>query len=393
VATWLSACLLLPALSAQSLRDPQFMPRARTGFDNIYSLDLDQAEQVFLGLKRDYPQHPAPPLYMAAIAWLRELLSRQQLDLDMFLSPAFFAKETDLVMPPRQRQAFFDGIRDCQTLTQKILDQKPKSAEALYFLGASYGILSSFTITIDHSLPKAFSYGDKAYNYSRKALSLDPDYYDAYLTVGLYKYIVGSMPWYLKPLAAILGYRGTKEEGLKDTDLAVAKGEYVRIEAKIVRMVLLMREGQPKDALLGALELRHEFPRNYIFHINVAQILSAEGQDDQAVSEYMDIVRQAEEGKPNYNLLPLTTFRYSLGYEFFKMGRLTLAQDQFQKSVENPGTPDRERAWSHLRLGQILDLEGKRDQAIERYQQVLKLKEVNNSHDIARKFLQKPYRG
>lgn len=369
------------------------MAQARPGFSDIYSLDLDQAEQVFVALKRGYPQHPAPPLYMGAIAWLRELLRRQDLDLDLFLSPAFFTTETDLVMPPGQRQAFLDDIRDCQTLTQKILDKNPKHAEALYFLGASYGILSSFSITIDHSLSRAFSYGDKAYSYNRRALSLDPNYYDAYVTVGLYKYIVGSMPWYIKPLAAILGYRGTKEEGLRDVDLAAAKGEYVKTDAKIVQMVLLLREGRSKDALLGALELRHEFPRNYIFQINIAQILTTMGQDDQAVSEYLDVVRQAEQGKPNYNLLPLTTFRYSLGYKFFKMGRLALAQDQFQRSIANPGTPDYERAWSHLRLGQILDLEGKRDQAIERYEEVLKLKEVSNSHDMARKFLQKPYRG
>jgi tetratricopeptide (TPR) repeat protein len=369
------------------------MAQARTGFGDIYSLDLDQAEQVFLALKRGYPQHPAPPLYLAAIAWLRELLRRQNLDLDLFLSPAFFSKETDLVMPPGQRRAFFDDIQDCQALTQKILDKSPKNTEALYFLGASYGILSSFSITIDHSLSKAFSYGDNAYRYNRRVLSLDSNYYDAYMTVGLYKYIVGSMPWYLKPLAAILGYRGSKEEGLKDADLAAAKGEYVRTDAKIVQMVLLVREGRPKDALRDALELRREFPRNYIFQINIAQILATVGQDDQAVSEYLDVVRQAQEGKPNYNLLPLATFRYTLGSKFFKMGRLILAQEQFQKSVANPGTPDRERAWSQLRLGQILDLEGKRDQAIERYREVLKLKEVNNSHDMARKFLQKPYRG
>jgi tetratricopeptide (TPR) repeat protein len=393
VVIWLSGFLLLPALPAQSLRDPRFMAQTRPGFNDIYNLDLDQAEQVFLALKKDHPEHPAPPLYMGAIAWLRELFRRQNLDLDLFLSPAFFTKETSLVMPPGQREAFLDDIRDCQTLTQKILDKNPKNTEALYFLGASYGILSSFSITIDHSLSRAFSYGDKAYGYNRRILSLDPNYYDAHLTVGLYKYIVGSVPWYLKPFALILGYRGNKGEGLREIDLAAAKGEYVKTEAKIVQMVLLMREGRPKDALVDAQELRREFPRNYIFQINVAQILATMGQDDQAVSEYLDVVRQAERGRPNYNLLPLSTFRYSLGYKFFNMGRLALAREQFQRSIADPATPDYERAWSHLRLGQILDLEGKRDQAIERYQEVLKLKEASNSHDMARKFLEKPYRG
>jgi tetratricopeptide (TPR) repeat protein len=369
------------------------MAQARPGFDDIYNLDYDQAKQVFAALRRENPQHPAPPLYLATIEWLRELFRRQDLDLDLFLSPSFFTKETRQVMPPAERKAFFDSLQECQDLTQTILTKNPQNPDALYFLGASYGIQASFYITIDHSLRKAFSSGNKAYDYDHQILKLAPDYYDSYMTVGLYEYIVGSIPWYLKWLAAIAGYHGTKEEGFRDVDLAATKGEYVRTDAKVMQMVLRMFEGESKGALRNAQELHRDFPRNYIFQINIAQILEKLGQSDQAVSEYLEVARLAAQGEPNYNLLPLTTFRYSLGNKFFKMGRLTAAEDQLRKSIANPATPERERALSHLRLGQILDLQGKRSEAIENYRSVLKLKDADNSLETARNLLQKPYRG
>jgi tetratricopeptide (TPR) repeat protein len=393
VAGGLAACFLLSTLSAQSLREPWFMAKAQPGFDDIYNLDYDRAEQVFVALKKENPQHPAPPLYLSIIGWLRELLRRQELNLDLFMSPSFFTRSTTLEMPQGQREEFFAHIQECQDLNHRILAKTPKNLDALYFLGSSYGILSAFSITIDRSPRKAFGYGNKAYEYNRQVVKINPAYYDAYMAVGLYQYIAGSIPWYLRWLAAIAGYFGTKEEGFHDLDLAVTKGEYVKTDAQIIRMALRVYEERPRDALAEAQELHRRFPRNFIFQINIAQILERLGREDQAVSEYLAVMRQAEEGKSNYGLLPLTTFRYTLGNRFFRMGRLDAAEGQFRRAIAYPGTPERERTLSQLRLGQILDLQGRRAEAIARYETVLKSKDFDNAQEQARKFLRTPYRG
>jgi tetratricopeptide (TPR) repeat protein len=369
------------------------MAQARRGFDDIYNLDYDQADQVFRLLKKEVPRHPAPPLYLGVIVWLRELFHRQDLDLDRFLSPAFFTRGNQQAMPAAQRQDFFDDIQECQMLARERLARNPRDADALYFLAASYGILASFSITLDHSLGKAFSYGDKGYDYDRQVIKLDANYYDAYMTVGLYQYVVGSMPWYFRLLAAVVGFHGSKEQGFQDVEIAGERGEYVRTDARVVRMVLFMREGKPQDALRFAQELHRDFPRNYIFQINIAQILEIMGRADQAVAEYLEVVRRAAAGEANYRLLPLAVFRYTLGYKFFRMRRFGPAQAQFQECIDNPATPATERALSELRLGQIMDLDGRRQEALEHYHRVLELRDVDNSHELARSFLQKPYQG
>jgi tetratricopeptide (TPR) repeat protein len=388
----LIGCLALSNLPAQSLREPAFMAKANPGFNDIYNLDYARAEQVFVKLRQEYPNHPAPPLYLAITAWLRELFRRQDLDLDLFLSPSFFTKATNQVMPPDQYKMFADNMERCHSLAQKILDGNPQNQDALYFLGAAHGILAAYSMTIDRNLRKAFSYGNKAYDLDRQVYRINSNYFDAYMTLGLYEYIVGSIPWYLKFLAAIVGYRGTKDQGFRYIDLAVNKGDYVKTDAKILQMVLRIYENRPKEALIDAQELHRDFPHNFIFQINMGQIFEALHQSDKAVDEYLDVVRKAEQKQPNYHLLALDTFRYTLGYKLFKIGRLDAAEEQFRKSLASATTPERERVLSQLRLGQTLDLRGKRAEALEQYQAVLKLKDFEDAQDQARKYILKPFR-
>jgi hypothetical protein len=107
-------------LQAQDLRDPRFAERAQAGFTAIFDMDYDKARQTFLALSKEYPQHPAPPLYLACILWFEEMLRRQDLDLNRFISPAYFSGKTEHVMPPQERAAFFNNLQKCQELIREI---------------------------------------------------------------------------------------------------------------------------------------------------------------------------------------------------------------------------------------------------------------------------------
>jgi tetratricopeptide (TPR) repeat protein len=363
------------------------MERAEDGFAHIYNLDYEEARQVFALLEKEYPKHPAPPLYLACILWLEEMLRRQDLTLNRFLYPSYFSAKTDQVMPPRERDAFFNNLRKCESLAKAILQKDRRDKDGRYFLATSCGLRSSFAITIDHSLSAAFRNGRKTYSAMRGLVEDDPHYYDAYLTVGIYEYIVGSIPWYLKWMALMAGGRGNKQDGLRHLILACEKGQYVRVEAQIVSMVLYVREHRYSQALEIARDLDRKFPRSFLFPLNVAQTLKMAGQWDQAVTAFLQVEKRVEAREPNFDKVPLQTFRYNLGVELMSMGKHDLAQERFQKSIEDPLTPERERALSHLRLGRILEWKAKKKEAIAEYQTVLSLKNVENSHTQARRFL------
>jgi tetratricopeptide (TPR) repeat protein len=388
----ISFALSVPQTQAQDLRDPQFMARARPAFANIFNLDYRQAEQTFLLLQKDYPDHPAPPLYLATIVWLEELMRRQDLDLDRFASPAYFmSKNNQDTMDPARRKTFLDNIEKSQWLARKRLDTNPADKDAQYFLASAYGIMGSFTFTIDRNLRGAFGYGKKAYQIDRQLIQADPQYYDAYMTVGLYDYIVGSLPWYIRWMGTVLGFQGNKERGLRYLSLAIEKGQYDSDDSQVIITVALFREGRYAEALQRAEHLRNSFLRNYLLQLNVAQILERMERTDQAVAAYQQVVKLAEEKSPNYDRLPLNTFRYLVGRKFFQLGRRQLASEEFRKAIDDPRTPNREKALSHLNLGEIFDLEGRRTDAVRQYQTVLQLQDYDHSHNAANNNLKKPF--
>ncbi len=376
-------------LAAQNLRDAGFMAKVQTGFNAIYNMDYDEAGQFFASLEKQYPHHPAPPLYLAIILWLEEMNRRQDLDLSRFMAPSYFTRKTSEAMPSEARSAFFSYLKKSESLTAAILSKNPRDKDGRYFLATVHGLRSSFAITIDHSLWDAFRQGNKAYSLCKQLIDEDPGYYDACLTVGIYEYVVGSIPWYVKWMALMIGARGTKKNGFERLALASEKAEYNKNEAQLVQMVLYAREGRHSESLALAKSLAERFPRNFLFPINIAQTLQYSGRKEQSAALFLQVLKRVEADEPNFNKLPTEKFRFSCAVALMNSGQLDLAEEQFVKSANNPKTPEREKALSHLHLGRILEKKGQRSKAAHEYQTVLSLREFEDSHVKAKRFLKK----
>jgi tetratricopeptide (TPR) repeat protein len=385
----LLSLLAVSRLLAQDLREPQFVERSQAAFGDIFNIDYDKARQAFVLLARDYPTHPAPPLYLASIIWLEEMLRRQDLALNRFIAPAYFTGKTNLVMSSGDRSAFFNYLQKSQDLSNDILLKKRNDMDARYFLATAYGLRSSFAITIDHSLREAFSNGNRAYSSMKKLTEEKPDYYDAYLTLGIYEYIVGNIPWYLKWMAFVIGAHGNKEEGMAHLTLASEKGQYVRNEAQLLCMVLYVREHRFAEALEIARSLNSRYPRSFMFSINVAQILRMLGRKDQASAMLLQVEKQVETKEPNFDKLPLRSFRFDMAVELMSMGQLDLAEERFRKVIDDPQASREKKALSHLRLGQILDWKHRPMDAAGEYNAVLSFEDFDGSHARARELLKK----
>ena len=66
LAASLSVVLLTGSLIwGSNLRGPEFLAGVEEGFGHIYNLDYEQANASFQRLRTRFPQHPAPPLYLA----------------------------------------------------------------------------------------------------------------------------------------------------------------------------------------------------------------------------------------------------------------------------------------------------------------------------------------
>ena len=379
-------------LLAQSLKTLEFQEGATKGFDHVYNLDYEEARAAFENLRQQYPRHPGPPLYLALTLWQRELFRRQDLGLDRLAAPESFMQATGRQMPAEDRNAFLRYIGESQAFSRAILKEKPADRDARYFLGAAHAALAGFALTIDHDKRETFRQGRQAYLYHLRIVMEQPDYYDAYVTLGLYEYVVANLPWYVKWIAEVAGYKGTQERSFKYLRDAATKSRFASVNARSLLVVLCLREKLYDEALENAHFLHRQYPRNFQLHLNVARILTEMKRPDQAADEYMHIIEQAEAGTANYQKMPLGVLRYNVGKALMSMDRLELAQRLFTAVIEDPTSPERERALSHLCLAQVLDLRGNRQQAVANYQQVLSAANFEGSHSAAEGYLKKAYR-
>ena len=378
-------CLALPGSSQGSLRSTEFMSAANDGFAKIYNLDFDAAGAVFTGLAKRYPDHPAPPLYQATLVWLRYLDDRHELALDRFVHPEYFTHATTHPMDPAAHAQFLELVTASRTLAERRLKTNPQDEDARYYRGAGEGLAAAFSITVDRSYLGAFRHGQQAYAIESRLMQDDGRYFDASMLAGLYDYIGDEVPWYLRWLAS-----GNKARGLQSVNLTVEKGAWISDGARIVRLAMLAREGRQPEALADAMALSGKYPRNYQFQIARAQLLDRMGRREEADNTYLQILRFAEEGKPNYQRLKVA----ALSWEFANRQLATQPQAalaRYQSLISNTAVEEKWRVMALLQSGCALDLLGRREEAVRQYRAVLGMKEYENSHAHASRYLQAPF--
>ena len=185
----------------------------RSGIEALYNLDYDKAERDFKEIVKVYPTHPAGPQLLAARLWIKTLYESRRLQSSLYSSESFYSSGDDKV-DPKIIGEFRNLTREAKRLAEVRLKQNPKDIETLDWLAAIQGLKASFEEAVERRHFAALKDGDDAVDHHREVLKLDPNFIDAGLTVGLYEYVVGSLPLPIKVVAGITGFRGSKKKGL-----------------------------------------------------------------------------------------------------------------------------------------------------------------------------------
>jgi tetratricopeptide (TPR) repeat protein len=212
------------------------------------------------------------------------------------------------------------------------------------------------------------------------------------MTLGLYEYITGNLPWYIKWLARIAGYHGSVQRGLQFLDVTAKHGQLAADDARVMLMVFNARDAHYSDAMEIANYLQSKYTRSYLLPITRAQILEKMGSKVAAADAYQEIVARTDAGAENFGHLRSGHARYALGRKLIDLDRCDLALAQFLASVNDPATSARDLALAWLGAGQALDAVGRRTEAISDYRLVLSLQDVDGTHLHARNYIEKAYR-
>lgn len=123
-----------------------------------------------------------------------------------------------------------------------------------------------------------------------RCLQLDPEMADAYTGLGLYNYYVDTLSSIARILRFFMGIPGgSKQEGVRQLEIAMEKGTLTRVEARFYLAKNLRLYDHDYEHSLEILSpLTEEFPRNPIFQLLQGDILAKLGRREPAVESFRE---------------------------------------------------------------------------------------------------------
>jgi tetratricopeptide (TPR) repeat protein len=381
----------------------RFETLRRSGLDALYNIDYDKAQRDFKEIVQLYPNHPGGYQLLAARVWIKTLYESRRLQSSLYSSESFYTNGDDKVDPTVVAE-FRNLSREAKRLAEAKLKQDPKNLEALDFLANTEGLKAAFEEAVERRHFAALRDGNDAVNHHRDVLKLDPKYIDAQITIGLYEYVVGSLPLPIKVLAGVTGFRGSKKRGLSMLEQVAKEGRWAQDDAKTVLVLLYTREKRFADVLTLTRELSAKYPRNYLLRLETADALvalagvkrkdkdlaGAVQAEKEAFATFDELLRDRNAREAAVRALDLIHFKY--GEVLLMAGQTDRAAKEFLSSTKVEHAEPGLVTMAHLYAARAFDASGKRDDALAQYKAVLSRPNVYDAHDEAKKGLRQAYK-
>lgn len=359
------------------------------GWDAAYRTDYPTARARFEQLRKLYPQHPSGHLALASIVWQEYLFRERRLQSGLYRRDSRFysgarktaEKNEGDPIDPQLDAAFQRHINDALTTAQARVNVAPRDPEALYFLGAVYGVRAAYAASAQRKFWTAFRDGMKSVKLHNRVLEIDPAFHDALLTLGTYHYVVGSVPLAFRAVATLAGIRGDRLRGIAELEQVAAKGRYNQDDARALLVALYRYENRPADALHTLTQYSRRYPENALIRIEIASTLAQLDRYAEAGAAF-DLLLETNA------LADLVHYQYAEALALEKDHRKAASHFLASAAVSQSLAPA-----AFFRAGNMFDLAGLRPQALDAYNRSLSSKPPPTLRDAARRFLSRPYSG
>jgi tetratricopeptide (TPR) repeat protein len=157
------------------------------------------------------------------------------------------------------------------------LSRNPKDIDALYARGWVRALKCTYVAMVQRGFGAGFHLAIQAKDDESQVLQLDPDYVDAKLVTGVFSYVVGALPFGFKLLIGFAGISGSKTHGMEMLHDAGNRSISTNVESRTVIGLFLRREGRYKEAIQIVRSLKNQYPHNYLFCLEEANLRKDNG--------------------------------------------------------------------------------------------------------------------
>jgi hypothetical protein len=238
----------------------------------MYNLNFDDAHKTFAQWEREHPEDPIGPVSNAAAFLFAEFDRLNILHSEFFVDSGMFHRRPKVMPDPAVRQAFNQELEKSGTLADGILGRLPEDADALFAKILTLGLRADYEALIERRDFDALKVIKDSRATAEKLLMLDPNYYDAYLAIGVENYLFSLKPAPMRWILQAGGAETDRDKGVENLRLTAEKGRYLSPYARLLLAVAALRNKDIPAArdLLAA--LAREFPHNRLYAQELAQL-------------------------------------------------------------------------------------------------------------------------
>ena len=367
-------------------------PLVREAFDHFYNLDYPGAIERF---ERFHAMHPGDPqgtaLLLDAVLF-QELYRQDLLDTTFYANDGFLTGRHVTQEDPKARDRILALADEAIHEADWRIGRNQNDVDAYYARGWARALKCTYIAMVQRGYGSGFRLAMQAKDDHMRVLQMDPQYVDAKLVVGVYEYVVGALPLPFKFVIGFAGITGSKSRGLEMLNDDGNRGVVTNVEARTVIALFLRREARYKEAIQVVRGLKTEFPRDYLFSLEEANLRKDAGEGMVAVGAYREIL--AANAKPGYYAsarMELTYF--GLGDALRGQRHYAEAAQSYEQAAWTRNVGPELKIRSLLAAGQCHDMNGEREAAIRDYQAAISAGPNTSRADSARKYLRSAYRG
>ena len=217
-----------------------------------------------------------------------------------------------------------------------------------------------------------------------QVVSLNPMFYDAYLTLGTYHYAIGCIPQPFRAMVGMAGMHGGRQKGIAELELVANKGAYNRDDARAVLFALYGYEGHPQQALPEVEALTARYPQSVVLRLEMASTLVQLQRQKEAGAIFEQLLQGSDR-----RLIDLVHYEYA---QALAHDRAYLdAASHFAAVDQTPGAYPPLAAQALVNAGQMYDLAGHRDDAVRSYQAGIMRSGSDDLRKTAERFISQPF--
>lgn len=383
----------IPLKAASVRTDPlNFDPLVREAYQHFYNLDYDGALQRFERVQAAHPGEPIATAYVLNATIFRELFRLDLLDTTFYANDGFLSGKHPTPEDPRVRDQIFRLEDQVENEANARLQRNPKDLDALFARGWGRSLKAAYLAMVERGFRSGMHLALQARSDEEHVLQADPNYVDAKLVVGVYQYVVGALPFPFKILIGFVGITGSKSKGMELLRDDANRGVITSVEAKTVIALFLRREAKYQEAIGVVRGLKAEYPHDFLFWLEEANLLKDAGQGRDAIAAYRNLLEQSQKN----GFFPATHIDLAwFGLAESLRGQRMYADSAhaYEQAAWSPNAGAELKRKSLVAAGQVSDLLRQRDRALKDYHAAIDAGPDSTQADVAKKYLRSPYSG